>query len=334
MSQGGLSRPRVFSGVQPSGSLTLGNYLGAIQRFVQLQDDHDCVYCVVDLHALTVPQDPAALRQQTLEVARLFMAAGIDPARAILFVQSHVPEHAELSWLLECIAGFGELGRMTQFKDKGGGQESVGVGLFTYPVLMAADILLYQTHAVPVGEDQKQHLELARDLAQRFNHRFGPTFRVPEPLIGTVGARVMSLQDPAKKMSKSDPNSQSYIALLDPPDLINQKIKRAVTDSGAEVRYDPDAKPAVSNLIEIYALTAGLSIGAVEERFAGQGYGKFKASLAEVVVERLRPIQERYRDLQESDFIRNALADGAERARAVAVATMAQVRDRVGLLPR
>ncbi|BDG60027.1 tryptophan--tRNA ligase [Caldinitratiruptor microaerophilus] len=324
--------PRVFSGVQPSGSLTLGNYLGAMRHFVELQDRAECFYCVVDLHALTVPQDPEELRRNTLAVAALFIAVGLDPARTTLFVQSHVPAHAELGWLLQCIAHFGELGRMTQFKEKSEGKESVSVGLFTYPTLMAADILLYDADLVPVGEDQKQHLELTRDLAQRFNQRYGPTFTVPEPAIAQVGARIMSLQNPRRKMSKSDPDPNGYITLLDPPDAVRKKIGRAVTDAGREVRYDEEEKPGISNLLQIYSLLSGEPIPALEERYAGKGYGQFKSDLADVVVAALEPIQRRYHELMNSGTLEDVLAEGAARAQAVAGPKLMEIRQRMGLL--
>ncbi|HEY8343220.1 MAG TPA: tryptophan--tRNA ligase [Calditerricola sp.] len=325
---------RILSGIQPSGLLTLGNYLGAIKQFVALQHEAECFFMIADYHALTVPQEPEALRQQTLQVAAMYYAAGIDPQKATVFVQSHVPAHTELGWVMQCLAHFGELGRMTQFKDKSAGKESVSAGLFTYPTLQAADILLYQATHVPVGEDQKQHLELTRDLAERFNKRYGETFVLPEPLIQKVGGRIMSLDDPTKKMSKSNPNPNSYIAILDEPDVIRKKIRRAVTDSETEVRYDPEKKAAISNLMTIFALCAGLSLEEIEERYRGKGYGVFKADLAEVVVETLAPIQERYRELIESAALREHLAEGAERATQVANHTLETVKEKIGLLPR
>ncbi|GAB6936193.1 tryptophan--tRNA ligase [Calditerricola yamamurae] len=325
---------RILSGIQPSGRLTIGNYLGAIKQFVALQHEAECFFMIADYHAITVPQEPEALRQQTLQVAAMYYAAGIDPQKATVFVQSHVPAHTELGWVMQCLAHFGELGRMTQFKDKSAGKESVSAGLFTYPTLQAADILLYQATHVPVGEDQKQHLELTRDLAERFNKRFGETFVLPEPLIQKVGGRIMSLDDPTKKMSKSNPNPNSYISLLDEPDVIRKKIKRAVTDSEMEVRYDPETKAAISNLMTIYSLCSGLSLEEIEARYRGKGYGVFKADLAEVVVETLTPIQERYRELIESAALREHLAEGAERAAQVADRTLEAVREKIGLLPR
>jgi tryptophanyl-tRNA synthetase len=323
---------RVLSGIQPTGQLHIGNYLGAIRQFVQLQERAECLFCVVDLHAMTVPWDPAALARDTRTVAALYLACGIDPERSVVFVQSHVPQHAELAWILGCLATFGELGRMTQFKDKGQGRASVSLGLFAYPVLMAADILLYRAEAVPVGEDQKQHLELTRDLAQRFNSRFGATFPLPEPLIAEAGARVMSLQNPQEKMSKSAPDPAGRIELLDPPDAVRAKVRRAVTDSGREVRYDRAAKPAISNLLEIFSLVSGEPVPALEARYGETGYGRFKQDLAEALVAFLEPIQRRYRELQgAADHLDAVLRRGAERAQALAEAVMRDVRRRTGL---
>jgi tryptophanyl-tRNA synthetase len=325
---------RVFSGIQPTGSLHLGNYLGALRQFVELQTRAECLFCVVDLHALTLPQDPAALRADTLAVAALYLACGIDPRQATVFVQSHVSAHAELGWLLGCLCTFGELGRMTQFKDKSHGRESVSLGLFAYPALMAADILLYRSTAVPVGDDQRQHLELTRDVAERFNARFGATFPLPEPFVGKVGARVMSLQNPAEKMSKSAPDPQSRIELRDSPDAIRQKVRRAVTDSGRDVRHDPTAKPAISNLLEIFALVSGRPVAALAAEYGESGYGRFKADLAEALVAHLEPIQRRYRELQDApDHLEAVLREGAGRAAALAAPTLAEVRARLGLLP-
>jgi tryptophanyl-tRNA synthetase len=329
-------RPRVFSGIQPSGALHLGNLLGAVRNFVAIQETHDCVFCVVDLHAITVRQERKELRRSTLEVANTFLAAGIDPGRSIVIVQSQVPQHTELAWILNTVAYMGELRRMTQFKDKTGGSESesVGVGLFDYPVLMAADILLYRADAVPVGEDQKQHVELTRDLAERFNNAFGKTFVVPAPIIREEGARVMALDDPTRKMSKSAGSSYNYIALDDSPDDIRRKIRRAVTDSGTEVRTGPD-KPALTNLLTIYGLLADEPVAAIVERYEGRGYADLKRDLAEVVVEALAPMQERMRGLEaDPGHTLSVLKDGAERAEAIAERTMAKVRERLGLLPR
>jgi tryptophanyl-tRNA synthetase len=325
---------RILSGIQPTGNLHLGNYLGALKRFVQLQHEADCYFCVVDLHALTVPKDPAELREKTMEVATLYLAAGLDPDKMTMFIQSHVRAHPEASWLLECVARVGELDRMIQFKEKSKGSDSVSVGLYTYPVLMAADILLYQADAVPVGEDQKQHLELCRDLAERFNRQYGDVLTVPEPLIGEVGARIMGLDNPRKKMSKSAGSPANFIALLDDPDTIVKKIKRAVTDSENVIRYDPEEKPGISNLLVIYSLLAGESISSLEQKYQGVGYGQFKRDLAEVVVDHLTPIQERYRELRQSGEVERVLAAGAEQASRVADETLNKMKESMGLLPR
>lgn len=323
---------KVLSGIQPSGKLTLGNYIGAIKNFVTLQHEHACNFMVVDLHAITVPQEPAALTEQSEAVAALYIAAGIDPNKANVYLQSHVMQHAQLGWLLTTLTSMGELERMTQFKDKSAGKESVGAGLFVYPALMAADILIYNADLVPVGEDQKQHLELTRDLAGRFNHRFGDYFTLPDPYIPEVGARIMSLDDASKKMSKSNPNPGSYIALLDTPDEIRKKISRATTDSGREVRFDPAGKPEVSNLITIYSQCSGLSIAEVERRYEGQMYGPFKKDLAEVVVGVLEPLQQRYREIRESGELRSILRQGAERASEMAEKTLQDVQRLMGFV--
>ncbi|MDI3340238.1 MAG: tryptophan--tRNA ligase [Sphaerobacter sp.] len=325
-------RPRVLSGIQPTGGIHIGNYLGAIRNWVRQQDQYDNIFCIVDLHAMTVPYDPADLRARNLELASVLLAAGIDPARSILFVQSEVHEHTELAWILGTLATVGELRRMTQFKEKSKGNERVGAGILFYPVLQAADILLYDAAQIPVGEDQKQHIELTRDLAIRFNNTFGETFVVPEPDIKEAGARIMSLQDPTKKMSKSDPDPASRIELRDSPDVIRRKIRRAVTDSGAEVRYDEAEKPAISNLLAIYHLFSDIPIPELERRYAGKGYGEFKRDLAEVIVEHLAPIQQRLDELtaQPADVVR-ILQEGAARARAIAAAKMERVRDVTGL---
>lgn len=324
--------PRVFSGVQPSGNLTIGNYIGALRQFVALQHEADCLYCIVDLHALTVAQDPVALREQILNLAALYLAIGLDPQKITLFIQSHVPAHAELAWLLQCTSYMGEMSRMTQYKDKSRGQAQVSVGLFTYPALMAADILLYQADLVPVGEDQKQHVELTRDIAIRFNHRYGETFRVPEVMIPKIGARIMGLDDPGRKMSKSSANPASYIALLDPPTTIRKKLARAVTDSEASVRFDPGAKPAISNLMAIYSQLAGLSLAELEQRYAGWGYGRFKADLADVVSAALAPVRERYQELRPSGELRRVLGEGAQRAAALAAPTLRSAMEKMGLV--
>jgi tryptophanyl-tRNA synthetase len=329
-------RPRVFSGIQPTGALHLGNYLGAIRNFVAMQESHDCIYCVVDLHAITVRQPRAELKRNTIETANMFLAAGIDPQRSIIMVQSHVAQHCELAWILNTVAYMGELRRMTQFKDKtGGGEtESVPVGVFDYPVLMAADILLYRADAVPVGEDQKQHVELTRDLAERFNNAFGKTFVVPQPIIRPEGARIMGLDDPARKMSKSADSAYNYIALSDSPDEIRRKIKRAVTDSGSEVRSGPD-KPALSNLLTTFGALAGEPVEAIVARYEGRGYAEFKADLGELVVASLTPFQRRMNELAaDKGFTLDVLRDGAERATAIAERTMAKVRERMGFVVR
>lgn len=323
---------RVLSGIQPSGNLTLGNYIGALQNFVKLQKDHECFFMIVDLHAITVPQDPSALKEQTESVAALFMAAGIDPEHAVIFLQSHVPAHAELGWIMTTLAYMGELERMTQFKDKSAGQHAVGAGLFTYPALMAADIVLYNADLVPVGDDQKQHIELTRDLTQRFNQRFGDTLTVPDPFIPEIGARIMSLDDGSKKMSKSNPNLNSFIAMLDEPSLITKKIKRATTDSGRDVVYDPTKKPEISNLMSIFSHCSGLSLKQIEQQYAGQGYGPFKKDLADQVVAVLEPIQERYREIRQSGELKKVLADGAAKASVIANQTLAEVKEKMGFV--
>ncbi len=323
---------RVFSGIKPSGAVTLGNYVGALRSWVAAQGQDDCVFCVVDLHALTVPHDPAQLRALTLELATVLLAVGVDPDRCTLFVQSHVHEHAELAWLMECTASVGELRRMTQFKEKAGDQEFVSGGLFTYPALMAADILLYDTDRVPVGDDQRQHLELTRDLAGRFNTRFGETFVVPEAAILRVGARVMDLQDPTRKMSKSEESPQGVILLLEDPSSIERKIRRAVTDTETEVRYDPEAKPGVSNLLALLAAATDSDPAELAGRY--QGYGALKADCAEAVIELVRPVQMRYAELAaDPRAVTSLLGHGADKARATAAETLARARRAVGLLP-
>jgi len=331
-----MSRPRVFSGIQPTAdSFHLGNYLGALRQWVALQDTHDAVYCVVDLHAITVPQDPALLRQRTRVAAAQLFAAGLDPDRCVVFVQSHVAQHTELAWVLGCLAGFGELSRMTQFKDKtarGGAQQS-SLGLFSYPVLQAADILLYQTDQVPVGEDQRQHLELSRDLAIRFNHRYGPTFTVPSAYILGGVAKITDLQEPTAKMSKSASSDAGIIDVLDEPAAIRKKIARAVTDTEGSIRADEAAKPGVTNLLRIYSALSGADIADLTARYAGAGYGTFKKDLAEVVVGALAPIRERAgKMLADEAELDRLLAYGAARARPMAQQTMATVMDRVGFL--
>lgn len=323
--------------MQPtSDSLQLGNYLGALKQWVALQESNDAIYGVVDLHALTVAPDPKVLRERTRRTAAQFIAAGVDPERSILFVQSHVAEHAELTWILSCLTGFGEASRMTQFKDKSSkmGSDGANVGLFTYPVLMAADILLYDTQRVPVGEDQRQHLELSRDLAMRMNKRFGKTVVVPEPHIVKATAKIFDLQDPTSKMSKSAASPNGLIELLDDPKVITKRIKSATTDSGRDVIYDPENKPGVANLLTIYSAMTGREIAEIEAQYAGgPGYGGFKADLAEVVVEALTPFRERTLELMASpDELDTILAEGAEKARAIARVTLARIYDRMGLL--
>jgi tryptophanyl-tRNA synthetase len=328
---------RVFSGIQPTAdSFHLGNYLGALRQWVALQETHDAMYCVVDLHAITLPHDPALLRRRSRIAAAQLFGAGLDPDRCIVFVQSHVPEHAELAWVLGCLTGFGEASRMVQFKDKAAkaGAEAASVGLFTYPVLQAADILLYQTDQVPVGEDQRQHLELSRDLAQRFNHRFGATFVVPGPYILGDVAKIADLQDPAIKMSKSASSPQGIVDVLEDPKAIRRKIARAVTDTGDQIRADDAAKPGVTNLLRIYAALSGESMPSLENRYAGAGYGTFKKDLAEVVVDAFAPIRERTEKmLADEAELDRVLAHGAARASQVARQTMRTVRDRIGFLP-
>ncbi|MDQ3891275.1 MAG: tryptophan--tRNA ligase [Actinomycetota bacterium] len=326
-------RRRVFSGIQPSGTSHLGTYLGALKNWVSVQEEHESYFCIVDLHALTVPQNPKVLRANVREMAAIFIAVGLDPERAVIFRQSRVSEHTELGWLLNCIARVGELTRMTQFKDKSqrGGAESASVGLYAYPVLQAADILLYNAHLVPVGEDQRQHLELSRTLARRFNGLYGETFAVPEPMILETGARVMALDEPTQKMSKSAPTPAGYIALLDEPDVIRRKIRRAKTDSGTEVVATPD-KPALTNLLGIYASLTGSSIPEIEEQYRGKGYGDFKKDLAEVVVECLSPIREQTLELLDNPReLDEVLEAGAEKAREVARFTLHDAWAKLGL---
>ena len=330
------AKKRIFSGIQPSGELTLGSYMGAIRNWVQLQDEYDCVYCIVDMHAITVRQNPADLRRRAVNQLAQYIACGLDPEKSVLFIQSHVPQHAELSWVLGCYTQFGELSRMTQFKDKSAKHaDNITAGLFTYPVLMAADILLYQSDLVPVGEDQRQHVELCRDIAQRFNGVYGDTFRLPEAYIPKLGARVMSLGNPLSKMSKSDPDG--CINLMDAPEEIRRKFKRAVTDSDTEncVRFDPEAKPGVSNLISIYAAVTGEEQSAIEAAFAGQGYGAFKPAVADAVIELFRPIREEAERLMgDKAYLESIYRDGAERASRFAEKTLRKVYKKVGFIAR
>lgn len=323
-------KKRIFSGAQPTGELHIGNYLGALKNWVALQHEYESFFCIVNLHAITLPQKPRVLKQKTLDLARIYLAAGIDPQVSTIFIQSDVAEHAELAWILNCVARMGELERMTQFKDKSKGKsERVGAGLFTYPVLMASDILLYQTDLVPVGQDQKQHVELTRDLAERFNRDYGETFRIPGDFIPPVGAKIQSLQEPAKKMSKSDENLNGSIFLLDDADAITKKIKRAVTDSGTEIRFDAE-RPAINNLLTIYHLVTGKTAAESEANFEGKGYGHFKTELAEAVVEFLRPFQARVKDYTDAE-LEKILADGAAKARSVARPTLLDVYEKMGI---
>jgi tryptophanyl-tRNA synthetase len=330
-------RPRVLSGIQPTAdSFHLGNYLGALRNWVALQDTHDAFYCVVDLHAITAGHDPAVLRRRTRASAAQLLALGLDPERCTLFVQSQIPEHAQLAWVLSCITGFGEAGRMTQFKDKSAkqGADRASVGLFTYPILQAADILLYRADAVPVGEDQRQHLELTRDLAQRFNTMFGDTLTIPEPYIIKGTAKITDLQDPTAKMSKSASSPNGIVELLDDPARSAKKIRSAVTDAGREVTFDPAGKPGVANLLTIYAALTGESIDELVTRYAGKGYGELKKDLGAVVADAVRPIQERTRGyLDDPAQLDKLLGVGAEKARSVASVTLRKVYDRVGFLP-
>lgn len=321
----------IFSGIQPSGTLTLGNYLGAIQQFVELQNDYDCYFCVVDEHAITVPQERLKLRNNIRSLAALYLASGIDPETSTLFVQSEVPAHTQLGWMLQSISYVGELERMTQYKDKSAGKDTVSSALLTYPSLMAADILLYNTNVVPVGDDQKQHLEITRNLAGRFNNRFNDIFTIPEIRIPKVGARIMSLQDPTKKMSKSDENEKSFISMLDEPKKIEKKIKSAVTDSEGIVKYDKENKPGVSNLLIIYSSCSGESIKSLEAKYEGKGYGEFKQDVANAVINTLQPIQERYAELINSEKLDDILDQGADKASFIANKTVAKAKKAMGL---
>jgi tryptophanyl-tRNA synthetase len=328
--------PRILSGVQPTGATHIGNYVGAFRQWVEMQHDFDAYYCVVDLHAITLPYDAGELRERTLQVAAILLASGLDPEVCTVFVQSHVPEHTELAWLLNHLATVGELRRMTQFKAKAaeGGEGALPAGYFNYPVLQAADILIYQADRVPVGEDQRQHLELTRDVAERFNARFGQTFVVPEAYIPKVGARVMDLQLPEVKMSKSSASPNGRIEVLDPPDVIRRKLRAAVTDSGREVVARPD-KPAISNLLELFSVASGRTVGELQQAYAGRGYGDFKADLADAVVAFLAPVQERYRQLRdEPGHLAGVLEAGAAKAQAVARPNLALAKERMGFLSR
>ncbi|MDE3933848.1 tryptophan--tRNA ligase [Glaesserella parasuis] len=341
-----MSKPIVFSGVQPSGELSLGNYLGALRNWVKMQDEYECLFCIVDLHAITVRQDPEALRKATLDTLAIYLACGIDPVKSTIFIQSHVPEHSQLAWILNCYTYFGEMGRMTQFKDKSARHEdNVNVGLFTYPVLMAADILLYQANQVPVGDDQKQHLEITRDIANRFNALYGkkdaegnvlePIFAVPEVFIAKTGARIMSLLEPTKKMSKSDDNRNNVIGLLEDPKSVAKKIKRAMTDGDEPpvVRYDVQNKPGVSNLLDILASVTGKTIPELETEFEGKMYGYLKTAVADEVSAMLSQLQERYHHFRNNEaLLENIYREGAEKARAKAKATLADVYKQVGFV--
>lgn len=330
------TRKRIFSGIQPSGVITLGNYIGAIKNWSKLQDEYDCIYCVVDLHALTVRQEPKDLREQTKSLIALLTACGLDTEKNILFIQSHVSEHAELAWILNCYTYFGELSRMTQFKDKSKKySDNINVGLFAYPALMAADILLYNTDLVPVGHDQKQHLELSRDIAIRFNNIYGDVFTIPEGYIPKIGAKIMSLQSPETKMSKSDDNKNNYISLLDPPELIIGKFKKAVTDSDKEIRYDLKNKPGVSNLLSIYAALSEISIKSAEKEFTGTGYKEMKQAVGEKCVSVIKPIQDKYFEiLKDKEFIEKTMKQGAEKAQSSAFKMIRKVYKKVGLIPK
>lgn len=327
-----MDKKIILSGIQPSGVLTLGNYLGAVKNWADLQNEYDCYYCVVDMHAITVRQDAAALRKRCADTLALILAAGVDPKQNTVFVQSHVPAHAELAWVLGCYTYMGELQRMTQFKDKSVRHaENINAGLFTYPVLMAADILLYSADLVPVGVDQKQHLELARDIAIRFNNLYGDVFTVPEPYIPKAGAKVMSLQEPEKKMSKSDPNPNAFVAMLDAPDVIRAKVKRAVTDSEAEIRFCPEEKPGVSNLLSIYAAVKGVPVEAAEKEFAGLGYGALKTAVADAVISVLEPLQNRYHRIRaDKAYLNEVMQEGAARAARSANRIVSKVYRKIG----
>ena len=328
-------KKRIFSGMQPSGVITLGNYLGALKNWTKLQDEYDCLYCIVDMHAITVRQDPVKLRKQAKDLLVQYLAVGLDPEKNIIYYQSHVPQHAELAWILNCYTYMGELNRMTQFKDKCAKHaDNINAGLFTYPSLMAADILLYQTDLVPVGEDQRQHLELTRDIAQRFNGIYGDVFKVPDAYIGKVGARVMALQEPTKKMSKSDENQNNIITLMDDPKVIMNKMKRAMTDSDTEVRF-AEEKPGISNLLSIYCAVTGKTIAESEKEFAGVGYGTFKTAVGEAVVAELEPVKKRGKELEANkDYLAAIINTGAEKASRLADRTLTKVQKKVGFPPR
>jgi tryptophanyl-tRNA synthetase len=322
---------RIFSGIQPSGDPHIGNYSGGFRQYAETQERGEAFFCIVDLHAITLQHDPAALRDGTLDIAAMLFATGLDPERSTVFVQSHVTAHAEAAWLLSSVSSYGQLGRMTQFKEKAAEEEFVSAALFTYPVLMAGDILLYQTDIVPIGDDQRQHLELSRDIAQRFNSRYGETFVVPEGVFPETGGRVMNLQEPDMKMSKSRGAESGTVLMLDPPDTIRKKVKTAVTDSGSDVRYDPEEKPGISNLIELLTVVTGDSIKDVEARYDGSGYGQFKADVGDAIVELLGPIQTRYHELRSDPAeLQRLLEMGAEKARASSAPTLSLMYERLG----
>ena len=331
-----MNKKTILSASTSSGDLTIGNYIGAINNWSKLQEEYECFYMVADLHALTVKQDPKVLRERGLSFFAQYLACGLDPEKNVVFMQSHVPEHAELAWILNCFTPLGHLNRMTQFKEKSEKHtKNVNAGLYTYPILMASDILLYQTHVVPVGEDQKQHLELARNLVEMFHHRFGETFIMPEPYIGKVGARIMSLQDPTSKMSKSDEDPKSYVSIIDDPKKIIKKFKSAVTDSGSEISFDAENKAGISNLMTIYSVFSGKSYDEITKDFEGKMYGHLKVGLGELVVEKLAPVQEKYHDLMNNkDYLHQVLKKNADRARERANKTLLDVYDKVGLVPR
>jgi len=331
-----MTKPIVFSGAQPSGALTIGNYMGALRQWVAMQDSHDCLYCVVDQHAITVRQDPQALREACLDTLALYLACGVDPKKSTVFIQSHVPQHAQLGWALNCYTQMGELSRMTQFKDKSQKHaNNINAGLFGYPVLMAADILLYQANEIPVGQDQKQHLELTRDIATRFNNAYGDTFTIPEPFTPKVGAKVMALQDPLKKMSKSDDNQNNLIGLLEDPKKVMKKVKKAMTDSDEPpvVRFDLENKPGVSNLLSLMSGCTGQSIESLESDFEGKMYGHLKVATGEAVVAMLEPLQARYHEIRaDQAYLNQVMQDGAEKAQARAEVTLKSVYEKIGLI--
>ena len=329
-----VNKKRIYSAIQPSGQLTLGNYLGALRNFPKLQNDYDCVYCIANMHSLTVRQDPEQLKERIYSLLALYLACGLDPEKNVLYLQSHVHEHAELAWILNCYTYNGELSRMTQFKDKSSKHaDNINAGLFTYPVLMAADILLYQSDFVPIGQDQKQHLELSRDIADRFNRLYGKTFVIPNPLISRQGARIMSLQDPDKKMSKSDTNTSNFVLIVEDPASIMKKFKKAVTDSEAEVRYDEENKPGVSNLINIYASVTDKSVPEVEREFEGARYGEFKMAVGQAVIDALTPVREKYEALMgDKAYLEKVLKEGRDKASAIASLTLRDVYEKVGFV--